>query len=234
VAKANSTAVASKSARLVSLHSRRQFIIDQQLRHAELQRTAAACALDRLPFGIILVDVRGRVVLANQLAKRLLSAGDGLHLHRGVGGLVANQIADSVVLHETIAAVIARPTQEASVMLAIRRNSKRKPFNVLVTPLVCREGADDGVLAGLFIDDPARQPEISPVLLRQYYQLTPAEARLACLLAAGKRLDQAATQLGVKTQTVRAQLKRIFDKLGVSRQAELVHVLLTSPLVLSL
>lgn len=60
--------------------------------------------------------------------------------------------------------------------------------------------------------------------------LTRAEARLASLLAEGISLEEAAEALLVSIQTVRSQLKLVFAKTGVTRQAELVALILTDML----
>jgi DNA-binding CsgD family transcriptional regulator len=65
--------------------------------------------------------------------------------------------------------------------------------------------------------------------LQQLYGLTPAESRLALLLAAGNAPKEAAQQLQVGISTVRSQLKSIFAKTDTNRQSELVRLLLMSP-----
>lgn len=63
---------------------------------------------------------------------------------------------------------------------------------------------------------------IDPTVLRDAFQLTLGEARLAALLGAGDTLKASAEALGITEGTARVVLKRVFQKLGVSRQAELV------------
>jgi DNA-binding CsgD family transcriptional regulator len=60
--------------------------------------------------------------------------------------------------------------------------------------------------------------------------ITRAEARLASMLADGISLEEAAEALLVSIQTVRSQLKSVFAKTGVTRQAELVALLLSDML----
>lgn len=55
---------------------------------------------------------------------------------------------------------------------------------------------------------------------------TRAEARLASMLAEGITLEGAAEALSISIHTVRCQLKSVFAKTGVTRQAELVALLL--------
>jgi DNA-binding CsgD family transcriptional regulator len=63
----------------------------------------------------------------------------------------------------------------------------------------------------------------SPQRLRLKFGLTRREAALAILLSRGLTLGQAATDLGISEQTARAYLRQIFQKAGVSRQADLVR-----------
>jgi len=62
-------------------------------------------------------------------------------------------------------------------------------------------------------------------ILAQALDLTPAEARLAALLARGLSIEAAAAELRVAQQTTRNQLKSIFAKTGVHRQSELVSLI---------
>jgi len=57
--------------------------------------------------------------------------------------------------------------------------------------------------------------------------LTPTEAELAAALAEGRTLAEFAEARGCSEQTGRTHLKRILEKTGTSRQADLVRVLLT-------
>ena len=82
---------------------------------------------------------------------------------------------------------------------------------------------------GIFLGDP--EVEIVPPVpvLQELFGLTPAEAKLASLLAAGLRIDAAAEQLGISVHTARAQLKQVCTKTGTHRQAALMRIVLTSP-----
>jgi DNA-binding CsgD family transcriptional regulator len=56
------------------------------------------------------------------------------------------------------------------------------------------------------------------------YGLTPAEARVALHIIGGGDIASFAKAAGVSPGTVRSQLKAVFAKVGVSRQAELVRL----------
>src|SRR5215475_4485266 len=65
-------------------------------------------------------------------------------------------------------------------------------------------------------------------LLRGHFGLTPAEARLAFQLVTGGTLRSAAVKLSITYETARTELKKIFNKTGTCRQAELVIVIVTA------
>jgi DNA-binding CsgD family transcriptional regulator len=64
-----------------------------------------------------------------------------------------------------------------------------------------------------------------PALVQGLYDLTPAEARIASLVASGQAPRDAARSLGITEETARTTLKRVFAKVGVSRQSELAALL---------
>jgi DNA-binding CsgD family transcriptional regulator len=80
----------------------------------------------------------------------------------------------------------------------------------------------------VFIRDPERKSQPSLELVKQLFDLTPAEARLALLLADGLTLDEAAEALEIRKNTIRAHLRSIFSKTGVKRQTTLVTLMLNS------
>ncbi len=69
-------------------------------------------------------------------------------------------------------------------------------------------------------------PSVSALELSHRYGLTRAEARLALRLAAGKSVRDAASELDMAYETARTHLKRVYEKLDVNRQGELVAKIL--------
>ena len=59
--------------------------------------------------------------------------------------------------------------------------------------------------------------------------LTPAESRVALWLAEGKTVPGIAALSGRAENSIRTYLKRIHRKLGVSRRADLVRLVLSVP-----
>lgn len=85
------------------------------------------------------------------------------------------------------------------------------------------------VRALVFLSDPARTPLSRADVLRVLCGLTPAEGRVADTLAQGLEIREAGDRLGITQETARLHVKRILAKTGVSRQAELVRLMLSLP-----
>ncbi len=62
-------------------------------------------------------------------------------------------------------------------------------------------------------------------LVQSLYDLTPAEARIARGLVAGKTLEEIAAEQSVSRNTVRTHLRGVMEKTGCKRQAEVVALL---------
>jgi DNA-binding CsgD family transcriptional regulator len=61
--------------------------------------------------------------------------------------------------------------------------------------------------------------------LQDTFGLTPAETDVALEIGKGDGRNAAAARLSVTPGTVRIHLQRVFEKMGVHRQAELVRLL---------
>lgn len=84
-------------------------------------------------------------------------------------------------------------------------------------------------LALLMFHRPGRARHIDPVVVAETFGLTPAEARVAVLLANGLNAEQIAAERSASLLTVRTQIRSILAKTGVRRQPELVRMLVDMP-----
>ena len=70
------------------------------------------------------------------------------------------------------------------------------------------------------------KPGPPAAILAKTFRLTPAEAKLACVIARGASPEIAAGELKISRETARNQLKSVFAKTDTHRQSELVALLL--------
>ncbi len=118
-----------------------------------------------------------------------------------------------------------KPTAVQSV--AVRSENGEPPFAMHLVPIrgAARELYDsDGLL--LLIADGNNLAVPNADLLRLLFDLTPAEARLSRLIAEGETLANASRSLRIAEATARVQLRSVFLKTGVTRQAELLKLLI--------
>src|SRR5262249_23985147 len=118
--------------------------------------------------------------------------------------------------------------------LTITRPSERRPLNLLVAPLRASLAPEATARAQVvvFVTDPEEIPFAPVERLQHYLGLTQAEAALVLWLVQGRRVEDAADELGISVNTARTQLKRALTKTGTGRQAELVRLALSTPAIL--
>jgi DNA-binding CsgD family transcriptional regulator/PAS domain-containing protein len=204
-----------------ALRTRREF---QRL---TAERDSLAAALDRVPRGIILTGPDGTIRHANRAAERMLGDGGAVTTRRG--RLVARRSADTARIEALVSAASATAIGRAGVAsdaVALPMEGSTVAAALVAEPLAPQHAEDlGGVGAGalLFLSDPAASRRASVSRLAAVYGLTPAEAALAAEVAGGSGLGAAAAVLRISANTAKTQLKAVFGKVGVGRQAELVH-----------
>jgi len=215
----------------ISAHLQRAIHIYSKLSRTTSERDLYSGAVDQLAVATIILDERGRLLNTNALAKALLDERRGLGLkdqHLHIGSRDQNRD-----LQEALSAVIrAQQRGEASVIRALRipRDGGRSDLGLVIRPIPSSEwGEGQGSpCAAVFISDPDLRESASQHTLGELFGLTPAEANLAILLSRGLSLAEVSESQNISQHTARAQLKSIFAKTGVSRQAELVRLVLKS------
>ncbi len=199
-----------------------------RLAAAEARGAGVEGLLGRLREAALLLSADGALLYANPAADALLRAGDGLTTAQG--RLRAARSTDDAALRRALAAAAA--ANEGGT-LAVARPSGRSPFAVTVQPASAeRLSASDPwrsvpmAAALVFVVDPDRERNRAATArtLRDLYGLTAAEAAAAKAIAQGQGVADTAEALGVAPSTLRWHLKRVFDKTGTARQAELARL----------
>lgn len=103
--------------------------------------------------------------------------------------------------------------------------------DIFVTPAKNVLAEDAGnVAAILYVNGDRWSQQDRCDQLVHLFGLLPSEARLAWAIAQGRSISDAADDLDITRETARNYSKKIYSKMGVRGQAELVHVILTSAL----
>jgi DNA-binding CsgD family transcriptional regulator len=187
-------------------------------------------ALDLVNIGVIVADLSGKLLLANQTAEQVLETRDGITVTpRGL-------LRASGACGTALSALLRqfgnpgpRRMDAAGTVLAVQRSSGKRPLTLLVRPVEASSQQDlGGPRILIFLLDPDLPVETAEAELRQLYGLTSTEACLANLLMEGKTLDDCCAVLKIRRSTARTHLQHLFEKVGVQRQSELVSLLLKS------
>ena len=207
----------------------RQFVrVRHALVNAQALGTSLTDLLDNARTGVVQLDRRGRIVVANRRARDILRKGDGLTDRDGL--LRASLPADDTALQELLSRALPPFGGQASSGSMTVKRSVLSPRLVLHAVPVSDERTDmftSTVAALLLVVDPASRGRIDPALLKDLFGLTPAESQVATMLAEGRTIRQIAVATGRSEGTIRWHVKHIFGKLGVSRQVELVQLVMS-------
>lgn len=174
--------------------------------------------LDHLAVGVLAFGADGALVHMNRLAQQLLPAGPEPALAT---------LAEP--LQQLLEAADAGRDEARSVVMSA---SSGKSLLALLFSCPVDGGGASGpaepvVLA--YLTDPSRRVPLSMGALKEMFGLTPTEARVARLLAAGMRPDEVSVELDVSPTTTAFHMRNIFGKTGTHRQADLVALLLSLP-----
>jgi DNA-binding CsgD family transcriptional regulator len=198
------------------------------LRAGGNQAALAHASLNALALPVMLVNREARVLFANDQAREMFAAGDGLTTSRGtLEGIAAR---DTAALRSFIVKLFdAGESGARRWTLPIQRSSGQRPHVCFGHPLpldVVGDCAAGERVAILFVHDPERQVRLEPDVLEWLYGITHAEALLAVSLVRGLSLKQAARARGVSYETARTQLKSLLRKTDCGNQGDLLKLLI--------
>ena len=185
-----------------------------------------AASLSRSRHGVFLVGSDGRVKFANAVAEQLAAGDGGL---RVIGGrLTAVSPHDARRLHQLIGhAGAPRFDGRTGGVMGLATPLRRLPLSISVTAMA---PSQISVFSGqasvmVLVTDLEAEPRLRETALRELFDLSHAEARVAIAFAGGQDAKEVAESLGISFFTVRGHLVRIYEKTQTNRQSELVRLL---------
>jgi DNA-binding CsgD family transcriptional regulator len=184
--------------------------------------------LESVPWGVVTLDHRGRVLSVNGPARRIMKRSDGLRISRGE--LRARRAADDRTLQIEVGRSLEAARGEgfhAGGAMAIGRAGEILPYGVRVLPLRHVTGPmPQGVaFVAVVIADFAEPQRPGHADLMAVLGLSRREADLAVQLSAGLPLREAAVAAGMSYNTARNHIRHMFDKTGARNQPQLVGIL---------
>jgi DNA-binding CsgD family transcriptional regulator len=207
--------------------------LGKTLRAAQALREGLVAGLNRLGVGILLVAADCRILFASAVVEAIMRRGDGLARQNGHLRALTLEASEQLEGHIRAAASTApRPGEEAGAIVILPRE-RGLPMPLLIFPLRGGEaGPEPGDPAAvLFVSDPETSFGINERNIAHVYGLTPAEARLLNALLEGRRLSDYAKETGITLNTAKTYLRQLFDKTGSARQADLLRLILSDPIL---
>lgn len=188
--------------------------------------------LDSLNMAVVFMDERGRVRHANLAATHHIEAIDGLDLADGrlkVAGSETGTIRLRTMIHR-----VAQQSGASGLESLPLKLRSGEPAVAYVLPLNVTGGnrpSGHGSTVALVLCS-AHDGRAPVHALASLYGLTDAESRVLMHISHGRNRAQTATELQVADSTVKSHLEHIFEKTGMTSQAELMKcfTLLAAPI----
>jgi pimeloyl-ACP methyl ester carboxylesterase/DNA-binding CsgD family transcriptional regulator len=190
--------------------------MNRQLRDAERELQSSQDFLNRLPIAVAMIDREGGIVSIN---RSMLAVVSGNGLLRIESGRLASKPA------QYLRGAIDRVFSDCAAEYSTRIDDPLRGKAMSLLFIHAKEAAHATVLAAS-----QSSQALSENALSGFFGLTAAEARVTQQLALGLTVEEAAQELGIKLSTVRTHVQRVFGKVGVSRQPDLLRAIFSSPL----
>ncbi len=177
--------------------------------------------------GSIIINENNKVFFINEYAQRLVDAKDGILILNGM--LYFGNFKKSILLSKKVDLKnisggvhhIHIPREESSDL-----QIKILPFNTRHAPFQPYDLNSN--MVKLLLMDPERKVEMNSSLLKNVFGLTPSETRVVNALSHNCNMKDTQNQLNISANTAKSHLKKIFVKMNVSSQVELVKLITTS------
>jgi len=211
--------------RKIAGHVEKSLRLSVRLLNAEVANLGFGEALSRIGIGVFVLDSLGSVIFSNPAAHGLL--GDTLYLSQGrlrISGAAKGAALDEAIARTLDALAADLPADPKPIL--VQSDDRRLAIYPLPVfhPATAEQFLTHTRAFVLVIEQKLDEPA-DPAILRDLFGLTLGEARIAAMIGAGLPPKDAAERLGIAEETARTVLKRVFSKVGVSRQSEFAAML---------
>lgn len=213
-------------------HLEQSLALFSRIRRDETELQVMIDTLDRLTICTFILDGSGRILRTNSAGRQLMKSNKAIRA--ADERLVLANKASNAQLQNLIGKAIETRRAGGHFTEALRvEGDLDRHLGVLVRTIETpTPHANDAAPAAVIYVSGLGNTQPLERLVSQIFDLTPSEAHLAALLATGLSLAEAAEKLELTENTVRSYCKTILSKTGVSRQADLVRLILRSVAVL--
>ena len=207
-------------------HIRRALGAEIRLQQLRQENRALSEALDQMPDAVVMLDRSGKAKRFNRAAENVFRRNCGVALatdRRLLLPTTETRAALALALARCADPLLIDGQTKPPDPIYVRQRTGR-PLVLTLQPMPRETAAAFGAVALLFIAAPEHEQAAESAVVQAAYGLSAAETRLVKGLVSGLTLKQIAAAHGVSYDTLRKQLRNVFDKTGVSRQADLIRL----------
>lgn len=229
-------AVAETAMALLVPHIRRSFELARRLEQLEQKSQSLEQALNRFSNPVFICSANMNLQFSNSAAEAALSAGqivtatqNVLHFNVPEANLAIRQQVRNFAQND-----FATISLTNNLFIRTSNPSSATRF-AFVTPLPDEPNAQRSIFGTLFerpvmimLIDPERGTSVQEDVVQAMFNVTPAEAALACALAQGMTPNEYAEARHVSKNTVRVQTQSLLGKMGARRQSDITRMLATA------
>ena len=214
-------------------HIQHSFLIADQIAGSRARAEAIAIAADSETLPFLLLDGAFKVTYASPGAERIIN-GESLLVLKNGKPMIADDLQNRRLhrlLRLCFSAAETRMFQTGGGRLAVPRPG-RADLQLLVRPVhpdIALLAGQAGVYAAVYLYEPDAGIRIDRDRLRELYELSEAETRMAVAMVDNPDSEALAKRCGISLHTVRSHIKSLFAKTRTHSRAELMKRLLTGP-----
>ena len=210
----------------------RAHLLANKSTHPTYLLDTVVAALDWLHAGFLIASASGQLLFANDTARQILEARDGLALDES-GKVITGFMKDTPSKSSggNFKTMLMAAQKRNGLIASVARPSGSLPLILTLRPMRLEFVPSSPMEAGtvlVLIHDPERPANAGFSGLRELYGLTLTEARLANFMMQGKTIEDCTSLLSIRRTTVKMHLRNLYGKMGVNRQSELVALLFKS------
>lgn len=215
-------------------HIQRSLTLYTRFQEKSINQQPLSEALNKFSQPTIVFNVGAKIIYVNNAAKNLTDHENwisinkkSLHIHNSV-----TRKTFSSALYDVTLTSIGKSNNSGAVIHT--GNTPEAPV-LLLQPLSKFNNDDDTLQGGaiLFIYQKDRIHNMDLEILKKLFQLSNAEARVCINLIHGLSPKEIATTTNRTENTIRSQIRSVYNKTGTSKSSDLITTLLSSPAFLS-
>jgi DNA-binding CsgD family transcriptional regulator len=184
--------------------------------------------LDQLSAGVVVMNAAGKVLHANDAAKKMMTEGWPVRALKGHLQCEDRSTTDTLYRALRYVADEAMALHENKLCLDISlagASSSRGAAVGSLKPVLLNDGQGEyQTFLVLYLTHTGGPAERKLSAIADCFDLTPAETRMLEQFVQGKSVAEVASALGISENTVKTHLQNIFAKTGTSRQLQLMRL----------